>query len=100
MSGNDEKYDSLEKKISKLRGQENPESDSEQNPHSIGWRIATELLAGVIVGFGIGYLLDEVFGTSPLFLIIFLLIGVAASFLNVYRVAITDEGDKNPESKN
>ena len=45
----------------------------------------SELISGVIVGAGIGYLLDILFGTRPLLLIIFLFLGGVAGFLNVYR---------------
>ena len=52
-----------------------------------GLRAGSELIAGVIVGGGIGYLLDRQTGFSPLFLIIFLMFGMAAGFWNVYRLA-------------
>ena len=51
----------------------------------VGFRIGAELISGVIVGAGIGYLLDILFGTRPLLLIIFLFLGGVAGFLNVYR---------------
>ena len=52
----------------------------------IGIRVAADLLAGVLVGGGIGYVLDDWFGTKPVLLTIFLLFGGAAGFLNVYRM--------------
>ena len=52
----------------------------------LGVRIATDLLAGVLVGGCIGYVLDDLFGTKPILLVIFLLFGGAAGFLNVYRM--------------
>ena len=52
----------------------------------VGIRIAADLLAGVIVGGGIGYVLDDLFGTKPFLLVIFLFFGGAAGFLNVYRM--------------
>ena len=42
------------------------------------WRMIIELVTGMGVGFGIGYGLDYVFGTLPLFLVIFCLLGFAA----------------------
>ena len=51
----------------------------------IGVKVAADLLAGVLVGGGIGYVLDDLFGTKPILLVIFLLFGGAAGFLNVYR---------------
>jgi ATP synthase protein I len=52
----------------------------------VGLRAGSELVAGVLVGCGIGYVLDRQFGTSPLFLIIFMMMGMAAGFWNVYRL--------------
>ncbi len=51
-----------------------------------GLRAGSDLAAGVIVGAGIGYLLDRQFGVSPLFLIIFMMVGMAAGFWSVYRL--------------
>ena len=52
-----------------------------------GFRMSTELVAGVIVGAGIGWLLDRWLGISPWGLIVFLLLGFAAGVLNVMRAA-------------
>lgn len=57
-----------------------------------GLRAGSELLAGVIVGGAIGYLLDGQFGVSPLFLIIFMMMGMGAGFWNVYRLAARTKG--------
>jgi ATP synthase protein I len=51
------------------------------------YRVFVELLAGVLVGGGLGWLLDQQFGTRPWFLLGFLLLGVAAGFWNVIRTA-------------
>ncbi|MDZ4310748.1 MAG: AtpZ/AtpI family protein, partial [Cypionkella sp.] len=37
-----------------------------------------ELVAGLMIGFGIGYGLDTLFGTMPIFLVLFVLAGFAA----------------------
>src|SRR3546814_329094 len=54
---------------------------------SAGLRITVELAAAVAVGAAIGIMLDRWLGTAPWLLIVFFLIGSAAGFLNVYRVA-------------
>ena len=57
-----------------------------------GFRLSTELVAGVLVGAGIGWLLDRWLGTTPWGLMVFLLLGFAAGVLNVMRAAgVVDE---------
>ena len=52
-----------------------------------GFRLSSELVAGVVVGAGIGWLIDRGLGVSPWGLIVFLLLGFAAGVLNVMRSA-------------
>ena len=44
----------------------------------IAWRMVIELVAGLVIGLGIGFGLDALFGTRPLFLVVFVLVGLAA----------------------
>lgn len=69
-------------------------------------RLGSEFVAGVIVGFVIGYGIDQVFGTTPWGMIVFLLLGFAAGTLNVMRSAglvapaahdRTKQGDGGPK---
>jgi len=55
--------------------------------YSKGYRLASEFIAGVLVGGLIGYGIDRLAGTLPLFLIIFLLAGFGAGILNMSRAA-------------
>lgn len=55
--------------------------------YSKGYRLLSEFIAGVLVGGLVGYGLDYVVGTLPLFLIIFLLAGFGAGILNMSRAA-------------
>ena len=48
-------------------------------------RIATELLAGLIVGAGIGLMMDNWLNTKPLFLIVFFILGGIAGIYNLWR---------------
>ena len=50
-------------------------------------KISTELVAAVVVGATIGFLLDSWFDTKPLLTICFFFMGVAAGILNVFRSA-------------
>ena len=52
-----------------------------------GMRLASEFIAAVRVGGGIGYLLDRWIGTSPWLMLVMMLVGFAAGVLNVVRSA-------------
>ena len=51
-----------------------------------GFKISTEIIAALVVGVGIGLIVDKYLGTKPFGLIIFFIFGALAGFLNVYRV--------------
>ena len=53
----------------------------------IAFRLSTELVAGLVVGGGMGWLLDRWLGTAPWLLLIFFFLGVAAGIMNVFRTA-------------
>ena len=58
----------------------------------IAGRFATELVAALVVGGGLGWGLDWLFGhfgfhTRPVFLIVFFVLGAAAGIRNVMRAA-------------
>ena len=50
-------------------------------------KLGVELVAGVAVGFFIGWWLDRLFGTAPFLMVVFLGLGAAAGILNVVRTA-------------
>ncbi len=60
-----------------------------QRASSIGlaFRLATELVAGLLVGGVIGWYLDKWFGTSPVMLLVFFALGATAGIFNVIRTA-------------
>lgn len=55
--------------------------------------VGIAFVLAVVFGFLIGYLLDRWLGTSPLFIILFFFIGLAAGIVNVIRTAnaVTEE---------
>jgi ATP synthase protein I len=73
-------------------------SKSGSDPSAIarGFRLSTELVAGVIVGAGIGWVLDRLLGISPWGMIVFVLLGFAAGVLNVMRAAGVTPGSRLP----
>jgi ATP synthase protein I len=52
-----------------------------------GFQLSSELVAGVLVGAGIGWLIDRWLGVSPWGFLIFLLLGFTAGVLGVMRSA-------------
>ena len=60
---------------------------------NIYYRVGTELLAGLIIGAGIGWTLDQWVNTTPLLLIIFFILGGIAGIYNLWRV-LTGKGLK------
>ena len=58
------------------------------NVLSLAFRVLSEFVAAVMVGTAMGWGLDRLLGTSPVFLILFVLLGAAAGFWNVYRIGM------------
>ena len=54
---------------------------------AIGFRLSSELIAGVVVGALLGWGFDRLLSTSPFGLIVFVLLGFVAGVLNVIRSA-------------
>ena len=53
----------------------------------IAFKMSTEMVAAVVVGTIIGFILDNWFGTKPWLILIFFFVGVIAGILNVIRSA-------------
>ncbi len=74
----------------KAQKQKYPEpADGGKRGTAIGmaFRLSTELVAGLVVGGVVGWLLDDWLGTKPWFLLIFFFLGAAAGIMNVFRTA-------------
>jgi ATP synthase protein I len=59
--------------------------DANTSAMARGLRLSSELVAGVLVGAVIGYMLDRWLGLSPWGFIVFVLLGFAAGILNLMR---------------
>jgi ATP synthase protein I len=64
-----------------------PRQTADMSGFARGFRLSSELVAGVLVGAVIGWLIDRWLGISPWGLIVFLMLGFAAGVLNVMRAA-------------
>ena len=76
-------------KIAKSKIKKQDLSNSKKKGSFMGnaFKLGTELVAAVIVGTIIGFILDSWFGTKPWLIIIFFFLGAAAGMLNVIRTA-------------
>ena len=76
-------------KIAKEKTKQNLYKNNASRSSSLGQalKISTELVAAVVVGSTIGFILDRWFDTKPWLTIVFFFIGMAAGILNVIRSA-------------
>lgn len=81
----------LDATLDAARGQAKADSDDGKPGDKAGYgqalKLSSEFIAGVIVGGGLGWMIDRWLGTSPWGLIVFLLLGFGAGVLNVMRSA-------------
>ena len=71
----------LEARLEQAKGKPKAEASATGKGFSQGevaWRMVIELATGIMLGSAIGYGLDVLFGTLPIFLVIFSLLGFAA----------------------
>mgnify|MGYP001379266795 CR=1 FL=1 len=76
-------------KIAKSKIKKDISDDKEKRGSFMGnaFKLGTELVAAVIVGTIIGFILDSWFDTKPWLIIVFFFLGAAAGMLNVIRAA-------------
>lgn len=87
----------LDRRLSKLQGdrktaaqqsgRENETTAGSASGMAIGFRLSSELVAGVLVGAVLGWACDHVLPTKPWGLIVFVLVGFVAGVINVMRAA-------------
>ncbi|MCB2109727.1 MAG: AtpZ/AtpI family protein [Defluviimonas sp.] len=84
-----ERLKALEDRLAGLRKTRAPKPGVEEHysAASQGWRMVIELVSGLGIGFGIGYGLDAFFGTLPIFLVLFTLLGFVAGVKTMLRTA-------------
>jgi ATP synthase protein I len=85
-----ERLDAVQGRIDALRAARapvrNPAAEKFTSA-SLAWRMVTELVVGVLLGAAVGWGLDTLVATKPLFLLIFGLLGFAAGIRTVMRSA-------------
>ena len=83
----EDKLRELKDRIETAKSSNNPNTNkNKESGAGFGFKISTEIIAALVVGVGIGLIVDKYLGTKPFGLIIFFIFGALAGFLNVYRV--------------
>lgn len=70
-------------------------SGQELSASNLGFRVLVEFFSAILVGALIGWQIDKWAHTGPIFLFIFLLLGMVAGLVNIYRIAA---GPKPPRA--
>ena len=84
---NEDKLKQLKERIDTAETSNSPPpKQKKQSGAGFGFKISTEIIAALVVGVGIGLIVDKYLDTKPFGLIIFFIFGAIAGFLNVYRV--------------
>lgn len=94
-----ERLRELEERIAAAKGEETskPHTEEHYSMANMAWRMVIELVAGLAIGFGMGYGLDRLFGTLPLFLVIFVFLGLAAGVKTMMRTAAEIQRESVPQ---
>ena len=72
--------DRLEQKLKKQKT-----NHYKNNGYSIGLKISLDLISSIVVGTLIGFGLDKIFSTKPVFFIIFLVLGIITGFYSIFK---------------
>ena len=90
--GDLDKFDAkLKAARERIEGSGTQELASEGTSMGYGFRLSVELLAGLLVGLGLGYVIDGWLGTRPWFMLVLMILGMGGGILNVMRVTRTME---------
>lgn len=80
----------LERRISEAREAGEPKSSAGGEKYaglSMGWRMVIDLAVSMMVGAAMGWGLDWLFGTLPIFLVVMSMMGFAAGVRMIMRTA-------------
>lgn len=80
----------LHDRLEKVKGKPKAEATTTAKGFSQGevaWRMVIELATGIMLGAGIGYGIDVLAGTLPIFLVVFCLLGFAAGIKTMIGTA-------------
>lgn len=95
------RLDALEAKLAEKRAAEAPKrhQDEHYSQAQNAWRMVVELVAGMAVGFAMGYGLDILLGTKPWLMVVFLFLGFAAGVRAMIATAKDMTAPKGEEER-
>jgi ATP synthase protein I len=82
-----DRLNDLGKRLDEIQARQQAEKQPPASQSGIAARLGTELVAGLIVGGGIGWGIDHVFHTQPWGMVVFFILGAAAGIRGVIRTA-------------
>lgn len=84
-----DRLEALDRRLAQKRAEMQPKHHMEEHYSQAqhAWRMVVELVAGLGIGFAIGFGLDAVFGTKPFLMVVFTLLGFVAGVKTVIRTA-------------
>ncbi|MEL6999885.1 MAG: AtpZ/AtpI family protein [Pseudomonadota bacterium] len=85
---NAKRLEDLDRRIADARdaGKPKPRGDKEKfGAMSFAWRVTIELVVSIMIGAAMGWGLDSLFGTLPVFLVVFCLLGFASGVRTMMR---------------
>jgi ATP synthase protein I len=80
----------LDRRLAAARGAKAPVPGTRRDEYaatSMAWQMVIELIMSIVIGGAMGWGLDTLFGTMPLFLLVFVLLGLAAGVRLMLRTA-------------
>ena len=94
--------EALNAKLKAARKQnEGPESASGpsegQSGLGYGSRLSVEIIASLLAGLGLGWTIDHFAGTRPLFMLVFMFLGLGVGIYNVMRMSRAQQEKDNKE---
>lgn len=97
MSKSDDRLKDLEKRLdtslNQRKGTQGPDT-TEGSAAGLAMRAVTELVVGIAVSMGLGWMGDKYFGTAPWLMLAFMPIGIAAGVVNVMRLSKSKQAEE------
>ncbi len=79
-----QKAQQIQYRIDKLKKKSHNEQRNKKS-YNLVFSIAVELVAGIIAGLFVGFMLDKMFATAPLFIIICMIFAMFAAFKAIWH---------------